>query len=48
MGKPINCTQQLDATDIDDMAYTINDPNMKYDSNGQLDNDTLNALRITR
>ena len=48
MGKPINCTQQLNATDLDDMAYTINDPNMKYDSNGQLDNDTLNALRITR
>ena len=48
MGKPINCTQQLNVTDIDDMAYTINDPNVKYDCEGKLDNDTLNALKITR
>ena len=48
MGKPINCTQQLDVTDIDDMAYTINDPNVKYDCEGKLDNDTLNALKINR
>ena len=37
MGKPINCTQQLNVTDLDDMAYTINDPNSKYDCEGKLD-----------
>ena len=34
--------------DNDELNELIDDPNSTYDSNGQLDNDTLNALKINR
>jgi len=34
--------------DNNELNELIDDPNSTYDSNGQLDNDTLNALRINR
>ena len=43
-----NIDDDIPMLDNDELNTVINDPNSKYDCNGQLDNDTLNALRINR